>query len=153
MRSKKNMIKRLVSLLLCSAICVVAAAAADNWQYSKWTATVTGVSNIKYHGRTAITASKGLVRSTATILSTILLRIGSTAAVLSVMIRERCCGICWSRTQTSKILSNSMRRTKNTNRTQRSLRSSVKNTKWSQVTRSILKMNCSIGWTIGSRAS
>lgn len=70
MRSKKNMIKRLVSLLLCSAICVVAAAAADNWQYSKWTATVTGVSNIKYHGRTAITASKGLVRSTATILST-----------------------------------------------------------------------------------
>lgn len=64
------MIKRLVSLLLCSAICVVAAAAADNWQYSKWTATVTGVSNIKYHGRTAITASKGLVRSTATILST-----------------------------------------------------------------------------------
>lgn len=48
---------------------------------------------------------------------------------------------------------NSMRRTKNTNRTQRSLRSSVKNTKWSQVTRSILKMNCSIGWTIGSRAS
>lgn len=36
---------------------------------------------------------------------------------------------------------------------QRSLRSSVKNTKWSQVTRSILKMNCSIGWTIGSRAS
>ena len=55
--------------------------------------------------------------------------------------------------QTSKILSNSMRRTKNTNRTQRSLRSSVKNTKWSQVTRSILKMNCSIGWTIGSRAS
>lgn len=70
MRSKKNMIKRLVSLLLCSAICVVAADAADNWQYSKWTATVTGVSNIKYHGRTAITASKGLVRSTATILST-----------------------------------------------------------------------------------
>ena len=52
-----------------------------------------------------------------------------------------------------EILSNSMRRTKNTNRTQRSLRSSVKNTKWSQVTRSILKMNCSIGWTIGSRAS
>lgn len=34
----------------------------------------------------------------------ILLRIGSTAAVLSVMIRERCCGICWSRTQTSKII-------------------------------------------------
>ena len=37
MRSKKNMIKRLVSLLLCSAICVVAAAAADNdlsgWAY------------------------------------------------------------------------------------------------------------------------
>ena len=70
MKPKKNVIKRLVSLLLCSAICVVAAAAADNWQYSKWTATVTGVSNIKYHGRTAITASKGLVRSTATILST-----------------------------------------------------------------------------------
>ena len=70
MRSKKNMIKRLVSLLLCSAICVVAAAAADNWQYSKWTATVTGKSNIKYHSRTAITASKGLVRSTATILTT-----------------------------------------------------------------------------------
>ena len=80
----------------------------------------------------------------------ILPRTGSTAAVLSVMIRERCCGICWSRTQTSKILSNSMRRTKNTNRTQRSLRSSVKNTKWSQVTHSILKTNYSIGWTIGS---
>ena len=70
MKPKKNVIKRLVSLLLCSAVCVVAAVAADNWQYSKWTATVTGVSNIKYHGRTAITASKGLVRSTATILST-----------------------------------------------------------------------------------
>lgn len=41
MRSKKNMIKRLVSLLLCSAICVVAAAAADNWQYSKSSTGVT----------------------------------------------------------------------------------------------------------------
>ena len=35
MKPKKNVIKRLVSLLLCSAVCVVAAVAADNWQYSK----------------------------------------------------------------------------------------------------------------------
>ena len=46
-----------------------------------------------------------------------------------------------------------MRRTKNTNRIQRSLRNSAKNTKWSRVTHSILKTNYSIGWTIGSRAS
>lgn len=111
------------------------------------------------HGMTVSELLESFIGDLSMVLSpmvrtnAILLRIGSTAAVLSVMIRERCCGICWSRTQTSKILSNSMRRTKNTNRTQRSLRSSVKNTKWSQVTRSILKMNCSIGWTIGSRAS
>ena len=48
---------------------------------------------------------------------------------------------------------NFMRRTKNTNRIQRSLRNSAKNTKWSRVTHSILKTNYSIGWTIGSRAS
>ena len=66
----------------------------------------------------------------------------------SVMIRERCCGICWSRTQTSKILLNFMRRTKNTNRIQRSLRNGAKSAKWSRVTHSILKTNYSIGWTI-----
>ena len=63
------------------------------------------------------------------------------------------CGFGWSRTQTSKILLNFMRRTKNTNRIQRSLRNSAKNTKWSRVTHSILKTNYSIGWTIGNRAS
>ena len=45
------------------------------------------------------------------------------------------------------------KRTKNISRTQRSLRSNVKNTKWSRAAHSILKTNYSIGWTIGSRAS
>lgn len=51
-----------------------------------------------------------------------------------------------------EILSNFMRRTKNTNRIQRSLRSNAKNTKWSREQRSGLRKNCSIVWTIGSRA-
>lgn len=68
MKSKNKIVKRLVSLLLCGSICVVAAVAVG--YYSPWTATVTGMSGIKYHGRTYIAASKGMVSSTATILTT-----------------------------------------------------------------------------------
>ena len=67
MKFQNKIVKRLVSILLCGSICVVAAVAVS---YSPWTSTVTGMSNIKYHGRTSITASKGMVSSTATILTT-----------------------------------------------------------------------------------
>ena len=63
MKFQNKIVKRLVSILLCGSICVVAAVAVS---YSPWTSTVTGMSNIKYHGRTSITASKGMVSSTAT---------------------------------------------------------------------------------------
>ena len=56
MKFQNKIVKRLVSILLCGSICVVAAVAV----YSPWTSTVTGMSNIKYHGRTSITASKGM---------------------------------------------------------------------------------------------
>lgn len=49
MKFQNKIVKRLVSILLCGSICVVAAVAVS---YSPWTSTVTGMSNIKYHGRT-----------------------------------------------------------------------------------------------------
>lgn len=50
MKFQNKIVKRLVSILLCGSICVVAAVAVS---YSPWTSTVTGMSNIKYHGRTS----------------------------------------------------------------------------------------------------
>ena len=47
MKFQNKIVKRLVSILLCGSICVVAAVAVS---YSPWTSTVTGMSNIKYHG-------------------------------------------------------------------------------------------------------
>lgn len=63
----KDIGKRITALLVCCLVCVVTAAAVN---YSPWTGTVTGKNNIKYHGRTSINASRGLVSSTATILTT-----------------------------------------------------------------------------------
>lgn len=47
MKFQNKIVKRLVSILLCGSICVVAAVAVS---YSPWTSTVTGMSNIKYRG-------------------------------------------------------------------------------------------------------
>lgn len=47
MKFQNKIVKRLVSILLCGSICVVAAVAVS---YSPWTSTVTGMSNIKYQG-------------------------------------------------------------------------------------------------------
>lgn len=56
MKFQNKIVKRLVSILLCGSICVVAAVAVS---YSPWTSTVTGMSNIKYHGRTSGASGKG----------------------------------------------------------------------------------------------
>lgn len=52
MKFQNKIVKRLVSILLCGSICVVAAVAVS---YSPWTSTVTGMSNIK----SGITATTG----------------------------------------------------------------------------------------------
>ncbi|WP_154658816.1 hypothetical protein [Agathobaculum desmolans] len=68
MKMKNNFWKCVGSVALCGMFCVVFAYAVSD--YSPWTSTVTGMNNIKYHGRTGITASNGMVSSTATILTT-----------------------------------------------------------------------------------
>lgn len=57
MKFQNKIVKRLVSILLCGSICVVAAVAVS---YSPWTSTVTGMSNINM----AVRANGGVDLST-----------------------------------------------------------------------------------------
>lgn len=64
----KNIGKRFCAFILCCVLGITAASAATN--YSDWTKNVSGPNGIKYHGRTSITVSNGMVSSTATMVTT-----------------------------------------------------------------------------------